>query len=108
MKYIGITLLVLIGIVGITFFTDALGLTEIKIFGVKTENVRREVFEQSQSYVEGKRQELTKYRLEYMRSKDPAERRAIQATILQSMANFDEDKLPPDLQGFLDQLKNAP
>ena len=104
MKYIGITLLVLIGIVGLTFFFDSLGLTEIKLFGTKFENAHREVYEQTQSYVEGKRQEIAKYRLEYMRSTSKEDREAIRSTVLQSMANFDISKLLPEQQAFLEKL----
>lgn len=78
-----------------------------KTIGKEKENARREVFEQTQSFVEGKRQELTKYRLEYMRSKNEQERAAIKSTIVNSFANFNsEEQLSPELQLFLNQMRN--
>jgi len=97
---IGILLFVLI-IFGLNYF----GLVQYKFFAPKFQEARREVFEHTQSYVEGKRQELTKYRLEYMRTENPTEKSAIRMTILNSFANFDESLLPPDLRSFLHEIK---
>ena len=105
MKIAGIIILALLLMIGLSF---AMGWTDVlytKTVGKAQENARREVFEQTQSYVEGKRQELTKYRLEYMEAKDEQEKHALKVTILQSFANFDVTKLPPDLQTFLESLK---
>jgi hypothetical protein len=107
MKYVLYTLLGMLGLVVMVFFLNTLGLASFKFFEPKMENARREVYENTQSYVEGKRQELTKYRLEYLESKDPQARQAIRMTILQSMANLDPGKLPYDLENFLASLKEA-
>ena len=42
----------------------------LKFWGVRKENVRREIFEQTQSYVEGKRQDLIKYHHEWVNASD--------------------------------------
>jgi hypothetical protein len=76
-----------------------------KTIGKEKQNVQREVFEQTQSYVEGKRQEALKYRLEYMSTTDTTEKRAIKAMISQSFANFDEEKLSPELRDFIYKMK---
>ena len=77
-----------------------------KFWQPKTENVRREVFENTQSYVESKRQDLTKYRLEYLRDTSATDRQALKMTIVQEFANFDESKLTePQLREFLRQMK---
>jgi hypothetical protein len=77
-----------------------------QFFAPKYENVRREVFENTQSYVESKRQDLVKYRLEYMRAKTDEEKAALKFTIVQEFANFDEVKLTsPELRDFLRQMK---
>ena len=77
-----------------------------KVFAPKYENVRREVYENTDSYIAGHNQDLVKFRLEYMREKDPAGRTAIQMTIVQEFANFDESKIKdPELRGFLHQMK---
>lgn len=77
-----------------------------KFWQPKMENVRREVFENTQSYVESKRQDLTKYRLEYLRDTSAMDRQALKMTIVQEFANFDESKLTePQLREFLRQMK---
>lgn len=105
MKNVLIVLAIIIGLFGLTFLANEYEIFGIKFWGVRKENAKREVFEQTQSYVEGKRQELTKYRLEYQRTKDPVEKEAIRQTVVTSFANLDYTKLPPDLQSFLNDLK---
>lgn len=72
--------------------------------GKAQQDVERVVFENTQSYVEGKRQEAVKYRLEYMQA-DSSSRQAIKMMIVQSFANFDESKLSPELQEFIRGMK---
>jgi len=105
LKIVGLSLLGLVVIIALNFAFGWVDVGYTKTVGKAKENARREVFEQSQSYVEGKRQELTKYRLEYQRTKDSTEKEAIRQTILQSFANFDEKKLPYDLLQFLQDIK---
>ena len=97
---------IIISLFAITFLANEFEIFGIRFWGVRKENARREVFEQTQSYVEGKRQELTKYRLEYLKEKDPQAKEAIRQTIILSFSNFDENKLQPDLQTFLYEMKN--
>lgn len=81
------------------------GLQWKKFFAPKHEAVRREVFKQTRSFNEAKLQELTKYRLEYMRSKDPAEKGAIASTIRLAFADYDTSMLPSELQAFIEEIK---
>lgn len=81
------------------------GVLSYSFFAPKYEDARRTVFENTQSFIEGKKQELIKYRLEYMRSEDAAEKEALRITIISSMANVDRSKLPMDLQQFLISLR---
>ena len=96
----------LIAVLGLLFILNYTGLITYQFFAPKYENVRRKTFENTKSYVEGKRQEITKYRLEYIREKDPAAKEAIKETILKSFANFDINKLEPDQQTFYYSLTN--
>ena len=108
MKTLKITLLVILGIVlllGLSWGLAEFGLMKKAYFKPKQENIDREVFENTQSYVEGKRQEAIKYRLEYMKCSDEIEKEAIRMTIVQSFANFDESKLEPELQSFIKDMK---
>jgi hypothetical protein len=80
----------------------------VKFWGVRKENARREVFEQTQSYVEGKRQDLIKYHHEWVNASDE-DKIAIEFTIRQSFSQFSEDKYladQPDLYNFLKMVKN--
>ena len=80
----------------------------IKFWGVRKENARREVFEQTQSYVEGKRQELIKYHHEWVNA-SPQDQIAIEFTIRESFSQFNEDKYlidQPQLYSFLKEIKN--
>lgn len=104
MKYALWTIGGLAAIFALSFIGNAMGLFNIQFWGVKQANAQRNVFEQSQSYVEGKRQEVTKYRLEYMQTKDPQSREAIRQTILMSTANMDLSKLTPEQRDFVESL----
>jgi hypothetical protein len=98
---IGIAIFAFITFVGLSFFA----LYHYQFFGTRFENARRQVFEQTQSYVEGKRQDLVRYRLQYQQAKDPAEQQAIRMMILESMANVDTSLFSYDLQDFLRSIQ---
>lgn len=89
------------------FFVNEFNIFGVKFWGVRSENARREVFEQTQSYVEGKRQELVKYHHEWTLA-DADSKIIIENTIRQSFANVD-DKIfenSPELYSFLTKIKN--
>jgi len=75
-----------------------------RYFAPKTEAVRRQVFEQSKAYNQGMVQELQNMQFEYLRS-EPDAKAALAPIILHRAADYDQDKLPPDLYAFLQQLK---
>jgi len=90
----------------IAFGLEWAGLEWEGYFAPKHEAVRREVFKETRSYVEAKEQELLKYRLEYLRSKDKVEKEALASTIRHAFAEFDGNKLSsPELQEFLRDMK---
>jgi hypothetical protein len=102
-------ILIFLGIIVFTLLLNW-GFGWFDVFNTRTvgkakEDARREVFENTQSYVEGKRQEATKLRLEYMRSSDELEKKAIKSAVALSFANFDEDKLPTVLRDFVYDMK---
>lgn len=74
---------------GITLL-NLFGLTSYKFFAPKYEEVRRGVFENTQSYTEGKRQEATKLYFEY---KNGGDRETICSVVRMSFSNFDTDLL---------------
>lgn len=103
--YIILGIIALISLILLAFAVELGGLQWKKFFAPRHENVRREVFKQTRSFNEAKSQELVKYRLEYMRSKDPAEKGAIASTIRLSFADYDTSKLPYELQMFVEEIK---
>ena len=105
---IGIFLGVLILLIGLNFVFGWTDVYFTKTVGKAQQNAQRTVFEETQSYVEGKRQEVTKLRFEYMKAKDKDEKEAIKATLRSSLANFDKSKLDYDLQAFVDTVVNRP
>jgi len=108
MKIVGYILAGIVALallIAVAFALELGGLQWKKFFAPKHEAVRREVFKQTRSFNEAKLQELTKYRLEYMRSKDPAEKGAIASTIRLAFADYDTSMLPSELQAFVEEVK---
>jgi hypothetical protein len=96
--------ILLMMVLSLTFGWFNVGYT--KTVGKAQQNEERTVFEETQSYVEGKRQFLNKEREEYRREKDPQAKEAIRQSILHEMANFDLNKLSNDDYSFVQELKN--
>jgi hypothetical protein len=109
MKTGKIVLFGLIGLIVIIALSFGLGYTGVfytKTVGKSQQNANRTVFEQTQSYVEGKRQELVKFHHEWMLANDQ-DKKSIEAVIRQSFANFDDNKIEDvELYQFLKQCKN--
>jgi len=104
-KIIGFVLLGTIVFLAFGFGMGMFNFQSYKFFAPKYENVRREVFENTQSYVEGKRQEALKYYKEYNSTTDEQEKKALEMVIVQSFANFDTTLLEPKLENFITELK---
>jgi hypothetical protein len=103
--FLTFVVLILILTLGFGWF----GVYQTKTVGKAQQNADREVFEHTQSYVEGKRQELIKDYHEWINAKSD-DKIAIEAVVRSSFANFDEDKYLsngyPDLYKFLKNIKN--
>lgn len=103
MKVAFYAILGFIGVLVIVFGLNYLGLVNFRFFAPKYEDARRKVYENTQSYVEGKRQTLTKYYNEWRKS-DPDEKSAIRAVVLQEFANFDTDKFTTKQREWYDDI----
>lgn len=75
-----------------------------KVFAPKYEQVRRETFEQTKSYNQGMIQELQNMQFEYVKA-DSAHKQALVSIILHRVADYDENKLPPDLRSFIIEIR---
>lgn len=78
--------------------------TIVKQQKLATRKVEREVYEQSESYVEGKRQDALKYYQEYIKS-DSSSKETIKGFVATAFANFDEELLNPELRDFVHNCK---
>lgn len=101
MKNIIYVILAIVAILGL----DYSNLMWQSFIGPKRENVRREIFEQTKSYNEGKQQDLVRYLHEYNTTKDNEEKQAITSTVRHMFADYDESKLNPVLRDFLTKIK---
>jgi hypothetical protein len=105
-KIVLLSFVTLLLIIALIFGLGYVGVFHTKTIGKAQQNANREVFEQTQSYVEGKRQELIKDYHEWLNAKSE-DKIAIEGIIRQSFANFDEDKyLTGDLYNFLHKIKS--
>lgn len=77
-----------------------------KVFAPKYEQVRRDTFEQSNAYNQGMIQELQNMQFEYVKAA-PEQQDALASIILHRAADYDVDKLPPDLRTFVLQLRHS-
>jgi len=67
----------------------------------KKEEMRRQVWENTRSFKEGKRQELIRYMHQYNTQKE--NRSAISSTVRLQFADVDQNQLEPQLKQFLNQ-----
>jgi len=67
----------------------------------KREEMRRDVWENTRSFKEGKRQELIRYMHQY--NTQPDNRSAIASTVRLQFANVDQSQLEPQLRDFLNK-----
>ena len=106
MSTVGKVLLGIVCVIAMIFAINQFEIFGIKFWGTQRENARREVFENSQSYVEGKRQELVKAHHEWVNA-DAEGKLGIEYTIRQSFANFDRSKIEdPQMYSFLNEVMN--
>ena len=92
LKIFGMSVAGLITILVVIFLMGLATLGYYKFFEPKKENIRREVFEQTQSYTHGKVQDLAKYYEEYNKV-EFKDREAIRQLIIMRFAEFDESKI---------------
>jgi hypothetical protein len=97
-------ILVLGGLVGLSYGLGWIGVHQTKTIGKAQKDAERRVFEQTQSYVEGKRQEALKFYKEYNEA-DTENKQAIKQLVSHSFANFDESVLKEPLYSFVYNCK---
>ena len=89
---IAILILSIAVVFGTVFGLRYAGMMMTKYFAPKEQNIQREVFENTQSFVEGKRQALTKYYKEWVKAPDE-EKEVIRSLVMNDFASFNVDYL---------------
>lgn len=91
-------------IIGIDQGGYALGLWNVSFWGVKTQNAQRQVFEHTQSYVEGKIQNIGQECYAYQNA-DGAQKTALASEIRNEASTIDTGKLPSDEQQCVSEAR---
>lgn len=92
-------------ILGLTWILQGNDFFLTKAFAPKYEAVRRETFEESKAYNQGMIQELQNMQFQYVQAA-PDAKDALASIILHRVADYDVNKLPPDLKNFVEVLRN--
>lgn len=90
---ISLVILVILGFTVLGFYTGFIGNLYDATVGKQHMNVERNNFEQSQSYVDGMLQTLSKEKLEYDQSKSDSDKQSILGYVNTTFANFDANKI---------------
>jgi hypothetical protein len=108
-RILAVVLCVVIVAYVIGFFVTGGDLIIYRVFAPRYENAKRNVFEQTQSYVDGKIAYLSTLRLDYESAKaQPGaeiRRESLRRLIVTEAAQVDNAKLPDDLRVFVSDLK---
>ena len=73
--------------------------------GKEIESSKSYIFKESQSYVDGKRQEALKMYKEYILLEDEDKKQALRNVVAMSFAEFDENKLSGEIRNFVYRCK---
>jgi len=88
-----IFLVVIVAGVGLSYSFGWIGVHQTKTIKKAQKDADREVFEHTQSYVEGKRQEANKMYREYMKADSDTEREALLNLNAHSFSNLSEEDI---------------
>lgn len=105
------TLTSILGIIGIvvvlvmfSFAATGFDFAMFKFWAPKYENAKTEVFHNTQGYQDGKIAYISTLRLQYQTT-DGNEKKALRTLIISEASTIDNNKLPLDLQTFINDLK---
>lgn len=99
-------LVFLVGVYVLGFVATGGDLAIYRFWAPKQENAKRVVFENTQSYVQGKQEYISRLRYQFLMADGP-QKEALRQLILSEAANVDNSKLSPDVQGFLRVIGGA-
>jgi hypothetical protein len=103
-KQIYYALGLLVSTLALIFFLSLAGFESYKYFAPKYRAVDTEVFKQSEQYNDGMIRDLEDLQMEYIKA-DKEHKDALRAIVLHRFSVYPEDKLPPNLRNFYNDLK---
>lgn len=97
--------MVVIGLAAI-FGLSYLGYESYKFFAPKYRAVDNAVYHESEQYNEGMVRDLENLQLEYINA-TPEGKQSLRAIVLHRFSVYPEDKLPPNLRNFYNDLRSG-
>jgi len=96
----------LLAILALTWVIQGNDFFMYKFFGLRYEQTRRQIFEQSRAFNQGMIQELENMQFEYEKA-SPEHRTALRSIILHRASgyNLNDPDVPASLRAFINQLK---
>jgi hypothetical protein len=104
--YSSVAVLFVITVLGLTWLLQGGDFFLYRYFAPKYEEARRETFEESKAYNQGMAQDVQRMMFEYVQAPED-KKAALSSIILHRVADYDTRKLSPDLQVFLDKLRQG-
>jgi hypothetical protein len=86
------------------FGLSYLGYKSYEYFAPKYRAVDNQVFKQSEQYNDGMIRDLENLQIEYINS-DAEKKQALRAIVLHRFSVYPEDKMPPNLRNFYNDLR---
>ena len=88
------------------FGMNLFGLASYSFFAPKYRAVDNQVFKESEQYNDGMIRDLENLQLEYIKA-DAAGKQSLRAIVLHRFSVYPEEKMPPNLRNFYNQLRSG-
>ena len=103
-KEISAIFVTIVGALALIFGLTFLGYKSYEFFAPKYRAVDNQVFKQSEQYNDGMIRDLENLQLEYIKA-TAEQKDALRAITLHRFSVYPEDKMPPNLRNFYNDLK---
>ena len=94
----------LVAILMLGFILNYIGLLQYGFFAPKVRAIDNQVFKESEQYNDGMVRDLENLQLEYINA-DQAHKDALRAITLHRFSVYTEDRMPPNLRNFYNDLR---
>lgn len=103
-KEISAIAVTIVGAVALIFGLSFLGYKSYEFFAPKYRTVENQVFKESEQYNDGMIRDLENLQLEYIKA-TAEQKDALRAITLHRFSVYPEDKMPPNLRNFYNDLR---